>query len=336
MSLTFEPVEGIGEVAAGEDLAAVISGRARLETGDVVIVTSKIVSKAAGLATTASKDDLLAVETDRVVARRGPTSIVRTHHGLTMAAAGIDNSNTAPGTLIPLPPDPDGDAAAIRVRLRQLTGASVAVVISDTAGRAWRVGQTDIAIGCAGLLPFESYEGRVDAYGNPLTVTAPALADELAGAAELASGKFGARPVVVVRGADPGWLTADDGPGARALIRDEETDMFGLGAREAAVAATIGDGPTRGLPLDTAMTIETLVDLALTGLNHPRSWLTTVGDSHVTIDRADPYAAGVLAQRLVSLGIAHGIAVSVRTVDAPRFNFGRKTGFARPRAKRQP
>lgn len=170
-------------------------------------MTSKVVSKAAGLATRADKDDLLAAETDRVVARRGPTSIVRTHHGLTMAAAGIDNSNTAPGTLIPLPPDPDASAAAIRAGLLRLTGAQVAVIISDTAGRAWGVGQTDLAIGCAGILPVESFAGRTDPYGNPLAVTAPAIADELAGGAELASSKFGARPVVVVRGADPAWLT---------------------------------------------------------------------------------------------------------------------------------
>ncbi|MCD9196724.1 coenzyme F420-0:L-glutamate ligase [Aeromicrobium wangtongii] len=313
MTLIFEPLDGIGEVAPGDDVAALIAQHATLQPGDVVVVTSKIVSKAAGLATTRTKDELLADETDRVVARRGPTSIVRTHHGLTMAAAGIDNSNTAPGTLIPLPPDPDASAAALRSRLRELTGVGVAVVISDTAGRAWRVGQTDIAIGCAGLLPVDSYEGRTDPYGNPLAVTAPAIADQLAGGAELASGKFGARPVVIVRGADPAWLTEGDGPGARSLIRDEETDMFGLGAREAAVAAIIGDEPVPGLPADPGMSLQGIVDLAMSGLSFPRRQVAVDdGTIVVSVGEDDHIGAGVLAQRLVSIGIAHGTTVGVR------------------------
>lgn len=312
MTLSLEPVEGIGEVQPGDDIAALIADRASLTDGDVVVVTSKIVSKAAGLATTRPKDEVLDAETDRIVARRGTTRVVRTHHGLTLAAAGIDNSNTAPGTLIPLPPDPDGAAAAIRARLRELTGARIAVIISDTAGRAWRVGQTDIAIGCAGLLPYESFAGRTDPYGNPLAVTSPAIADELAGAAELASGKFGARPVVIVRGTDPAWHTDDDGPGAAALIRDEDGDMFGLGAREAAVAATLGDQPVRGLPRDDSTTVEDLVDLALSGLDLDRSAVTTRGDTVVvSAPPGSEFTAGVLTQRIVSLGIAHGISLQV-------------------------
>jgi coenzyme F420-0:L-glutamate ligase/coenzyme F420-1:gamma-L-glutamate ligase len=317
VTLTFEPVDGIGEVRSGDDIAAMIVGAAALSDGDVVVVTSKIVSKAAGLATTRPKDELLRAETDRIVASRGPTDIVRTHHGLTMAAAGIDNSNTEPGTLIPLPPDPDGSAAAIRARLLELAGVRVAVIISDTAGRAWRVGQTDIAIGCAGLRPYDSYEGRTDPYGNRLAVTAPAIADELAGGAELASGKFGARPVVIVRGADPAWLTSDDGPGARALVREEIGDMFGLGAREAAVAAIIGDRPVRGLPAPDTITTEEIIDLALTGLAFPRSDLTTEGRTVVvTVEPDGEVSAGVLAQRLVSLGIAHGIQIGVQVRSA--------------------
>jgi len=318
MTLTFEPVDGIGEVAPGDDVAAIVAERTTLRAGDVVVVTSKIVSKAAGLATTRTKDELLAAETDRVVARRGPTSIVRTHHGLTMAAAGIDNSNVAPGTLVPLPPDPDASASAIRARLLELTGVHVAVVVSDTAGRAWRVGQTDIAIGCAGLLPLDSFAGRTDPYGNALAVTAPAVADQLAAGAELASGKFGARPVVVVRGADPAWLTDDDGPGARSLIRDEAGDLFGLGAREAAIAAIIGDGPVRGLPADASTTIEDVVDLALDGVSFPRRHVAVDGTTVVlSIALDDQLGAGVLAQRLVSLGIAHGIALGVRVTSLP-------------------
>lgn len=312
MTLLFEAVDGIGEVPPGADIAALVCGLATLQNGDVVVVTSKIVSKAAGLTTTLAKDELLARQTDRLVAQRGPTSIVRTHHGLTMAAAGIDNSNTAPGTLIPLPQDPDASASAIRLRVRELTGVELAVIISDTAGRAWRVGQTDIAIGCSGLWPVDSYAGRTDPYGNPLAVTAPAVADQLAGGAELASGKFGGRPVVVVRGVNPAWLTHDDGPGATALIRDESSDMFGLGAREAAVAAILGDGPVRGLPLATDITTEQLVDLALTGLPLASSEIEVRGDEvsvgHVGRHRLE---AGIFVQRLRSLSVAYGMRTEV-------------------------
>jgi coenzyme F420-0:L-glutamate ligase/coenzyme F420-1:gamma-L-glutamate ligase len=313
MTLTFEPIDGIGEVCPGDDVADLVAKRTDVVDGDVVVVTSKIVSKAAGLTTTMPKDELLAAQTDRVVARRGPTSIIRTHHGLTMAAAGIDNSNTTPGTLVPLPPDPDGSASQIRARLHELTGARVAVIISDTAGRAWRVGQTDIAIGCAGLLPFDSFEGRTDPYGNPLAVTAPAIADQIAGGAELASGKFGGRPVVIVRGTDPAWLTDGDGPGARALIREEDSDMFGLGAREAAVAAITGDQPVRGLPVDSAATADSIVYLALDGVEFRRADVVVEDDTVViTCDLAGRVHAGALAQRVVSLGIAHGMQVAVR------------------------
>lgn len=314
MTLTFEPVEGFDEVAPGDDVAALVAERTTLAEGDVVVVTSKIVSKAAGLTTTVSKDQLLDEQTDRVVAHRGQTKIVRTHHGLTMAAAGIDGSNTTPGTLVPLPPDPDASAAEIRARLLRLTGVRVAVVVSDTMGRAWRVGQTDVAIGCAGLLPYDSFAGRTDAYGNPLVVTAPAIADQVAGGAELASGKLGGRPVVIVRGTDPAWHTEDDGPGAGALIRDEAGDMFGLGAREAAVAAILGTVPVRGLPADETTSVPDLVDLAFRGLDLPRTAVLIEGDTVVVpVAEGDGVGAGVVAQRIVSLGVAHGLAVVVKT-----------------------
>ncbi|KAA1379939.1 coenzyme F420-0:L-glutamate ligase [Aeromicrobium fastidiosum] len=314
MSLTLEPVDGIGEVRPGDDLADLVAARTQLADGDVLVVTSKVVSKAAGLATTVPRDELIAAQTDRLVARRGPTSIVRTHHGLTMAAAGVDNSNTEPGTLIPLPPDPDASAATIRRRILELTGVRVAVIISDTAGRAWRVGQTDIAIGCAGIAPLDSFAGRTDTYGNLLAVTAPAVADEIAGAAELASGKLGGRPVVLVRGVDPAWLSADDGVGAGALLRDEASDMFGLGAREAAVAAITGDGPVRGLPADDAITVDDLVELALRGVTFPRQRVSITG-AGVTVEAGDDQVvAGAVAQRLTSLGIAFGMTIGVQVV----------------------
>jgi coenzyme F420-0:L-glutamate ligase/coenzyme F420-1:gamma-L-glutamate ligase len=230
---------GIGEITEGTDLAALVAPY--LTDGDVVVVTSKVVSKAEGRVRVGDRDQAVRDETVRVVARRGPTSIVESRIGVVMAAAGVDASNVAPGSVVLLPEDPDGSARRIRSDLAAREGINVAVVISDTAGRAWRHGQTDLAIGLAGLLPLESFEGRTDGYGNPLAVTAPAVADELAGIAEVATGKLGHRPVTVVRGlADRVLPPGDHGPGARTLVRETGTDMFGLGSREAVVAALSG------------------------------------------------------------------------------------------------
>ncbi len=248
MTLQAWPVEGIGEIVPGDDLAAIIVEHLAepLDDGDVVVVTSKVVSKADGLATADDREALIDAETDRLVARRGQTRIVRTHSGLTLAAAGIDASNLEVGTVIPLPPDPDQSAHDLLVGLQALTGARLAVIVTDTAGRAWRVGQTDIAIGAAGITPLLSFDGVEDSYGNVLAVTAPAVADEIAGAADLVAGKLGGHPVVVVRGLPADWLS-DDAAGASALIRDEAGDMFGLGARDAVLVAA-GNGSTRGFP----------------------------------------------------------------------------------------
>ncbi|MEG9224684.1 coenzyme F420-0:L-glutamate ligase [Aeromicrobium sp. Sec7.5] len=307
-TVTFTPVDGIGEVQPGDDLAAVIADRVELADGDVVVVTSKVVSKSLGLATTRAKDDLLTEQTDRVVARRDQTLIVRTHHGLTMAAAGIDGSNTAPGTLLPLPADPDGEARRLRSRLRDLTGRTVGVVVSDTAGRAWRNGQTDIAIGCAGLVPVESFAGREDAHGQPLVVTAPAVADEVAGGAELASGKLGGRPVVVVRGLASHLLTADDGPGAAAIVREENGDLFGLGARDAVVEALADSGSVvRGFP---ATDVEAAALVHLAGV--PDGVDVTIGEVVLVESPARrAVEAGMFVQRLLALATAHGRATKV-------------------------
>ena len=171
-----------------------------------------------------------------------------------MAAAGIDASNVEPGWILLLPEDPDESARRIRAELRRRTGRNVAVIVTDTAGRAWRTGQTDIAIGAAGLLVAEDFVGRHDSYGNRLSVTEMAVADELAGAAELAQGKVSRRPFAVVRGRPDLVLQPDeDGPGAAALIRDEGADLFGYGAREAVVAAARGgDLAPFGVPVDAA------------------------------------------------------------------------------------
>jgi coenzyme F420-0:L-glutamate ligase/coenzyme F420-1:gamma-L-glutamate ligase len=237
----------IGEVAAGTDLADLVATavaadpQGPLRAGDVVVVTSKIISKADGLVRDASeREAVIAEQTERTVARRGPTSIVRTRHGLTIAAAGVDNSNVAPGTVLVLPDDPDARAAALHDQLRRRTGLALGVVVSDTAGRAWRMGQTDQAIGAAGLRVLERYAGRRDPYGNDLQVTARAVADEIAGAADLAKGKLAGRPVAVVRGladlVQP--LAAPDGRAAD-LIRETGQDMFSRGAREAVLLAAL-------------------------------------------------------------------------------------------------
>lgn len=245
------PVDGLAEVTEGTDLAALVSGGARLADGDIVLITSKVVSKAEGRVVELDRAAAVQAETVRVVARRGDTAIVENKLGLVLAAAGVDASNVAPGRVVLLPADPDRTAREVRERLLGLSGCNVAVVVTDTAGRAWRHGQTDIAIGAAGIDPLTSFAGRVDNYGNPLAVTAPAVADELAGAAELVAGKLAGRPVVLVRGLASRVLAAGQhGPGARALVRERDTDMFGLGSREAVLAAVRGtDLDAFGAPL---------------------------------------------------------------------------------------
>jgi len=232
------------EVAAGDDLAALVAGACELANGDIVVVTSKVVSKAEGRVVTGDRDELIAAETARVVARRGRTVIAETTHGLVLAAAGVDASNVAAGAVVLLPRDPDDSARRLRDDLLARTGANVAVVITDTAGRAWRIGQTDIAIGCAGLAVVVDYAGHTDPHGNVLSVTAPAVADELAGAGDLVKQKTSGRPLAVVRGlAERVCAPGEHGRGAVTLQRPAALDMFGLGVREAAVAAVLRSDP---------------------------------------------------------------------------------------------
>lgn len=255
------PVDGIGEVTDGTDLGALIASLP-LQDGDIVLVTSKIVSKAEGrVIAGADREAAIVAETVRVVARRGPTSIVENHLGLVMAAAGIDNSNIEPGLLVLLPRDPDASARAIRAAAR----VNIAVVVTDTAGRPWRNGQTDIAIGTAGLDVLDSLAGVEDSYGNPLAVTEPAIADELAAAADLVKGKLSARPIAIVRGLAGRVLAPDqDGPGARALLRPRSMDMFALGTREAVLAAVAGqDAASFGAPASPAELDAALASIGL-------------------------------------------------------------------------
>lgn len=233
-------VDGVGEVEQGTDLVALLDG-ADLRDGDVLLVTSKVVAKAEGLVRAVDRDTAVRDETVRVVARRGGTRVVENHLGLVMAAGGVDASNVAPGHVVLLPRDPDASARRLRESLRERRDVDVAVVVTDTVGRAWRHGQTDLAIGAAGIDPVDAVPDA-DAYGNPLVVTAPAVVDELAGLAELVTGKTGGRPFSVVRGlGDRLRPPGDHGPGARVLVRPRELDMFALGAREAVLAALAGD-----------------------------------------------------------------------------------------------
>ncbi|MET7329261.1 coenzyme F420-0:L-glutamate ligase [Nonomuraea sp. NPDC005650] len=224
-------VEGIGEVRPGDDVAALLKD-ADLRDGDIVVVTSKIVSKAEGRVRRApDRTQAIQDETERVVARRGDTVISQTRHGFVMAAAGVDASNTEPGTVLLLPEDSDASARRIRKGLAVRAG----VIVSDTFGRPWRNGLTDVAIGVAGVRPLDDFRGTSDGYGNELGVTVTALADEIAGAAELVKGKLGGVPVAIVRGLSH-LVTEDDGPGVRPLVRGADDDLFRYGSRDVVFA----------------------------------------------------------------------------------------------------
>jgi coenzyme F420-0:L-glutamate ligase/coenzyme F420-1:gamma-L-glutamate ligase len=242
-------VEGLPEVQPGDDLAALIAAASAATpvTGeDVVVIAHKIVSKAEGrtralaevepspraieLAGDHGKDprhvQVVLDESKEVLRASRGVLICVTRHGFVCANAGVDASNApAPDTLVLLPVDPDASARRIRAGLAHHLGAAPAVVITDSFGRAWRHGQCDVTIGCAGISPLEDWRGRRDAAGRELTATWIAIADELASAADLARSKDGRQPVVIVSGAGR-HLTADDGPGAAALLRPEAEDLF--------------------------------------------------------------------------------------------------------------
>jgi coenzyme F420-0:L-glutamate ligase / coenzyme F420-1:gamma-L-glutamate ligase len=230
-------VSGLPEIAAGDDLATLLasallaSDGPGLTDGDILVVTSKVISKAEGRVVRATREEAIEAETARVVARRGATTIAQTRHGFVLAAAGVDESNTAPGTVVLLPEDPDESARRLRKSLRTHTGAAVGVIITDTMGRPWRAGQTDTAIGVAGVLVTRDHRGEADAFGNLLEVTEAAVADEIAAAGDLVKGKALQVPVALVRGLSS-LVTPDDGPGAQALVRSPAEDMFRLGAAD--------------------------------------------------------------------------------------------------------
>ncbi len=236
-------VAGLPEIRPGDDLTALLTKAAPwLGDGDVVVVTSKVVSKAEGrlvstpvepTAREAARLAAVEAETARVVAIRGRTRIVATHHGLVLASAGVDESNVRTDEIALLPVDPDASARRLRDGLLISLGVDVAVVVSDTMGRPWRAGQVDVAIGVAGLTSLADYRGRSDTFGNQLAVTEMAVADEVAAAADLVKGKLDGVPVAVVRGLAP----VDDPAGAAPLLRTAADDLFRLGTSEAMLAA---------------------------------------------------------------------------------------------------
>jgi coenzyme F420-0:L-glutamate ligase / coenzyme F420-1:gamma-L-glutamate ligase len=236
------PVEGLPEIAEGDDLAALVAGAVPLEDGDVVVVAQKVVSKAEGrvveldaIEPSAAAADIAAAdgrdarqveavlgEAARIVRRRGGLVIAETRHGFVCASAGVDASNApAPGQLVLLPADPDASAAWLRERLRELTGREVGVLVTDSFGRAWRQGTTDVAIGAAGLPVLLDLAGERDPVGYELHATVIAVADEIAGAAELVMGKTRRIPAAVVRG-----LALEGDGAARDIVMPRERDLF--------------------------------------------------------------------------------------------------------------
>jgi coenzyme F420-0:L-glutamate ligase / coenzyme F420-1:gamma-L-glutamate ligase len=240
VTVTIAPVEGLPEIREGDDLAALIAERAELRDGDVLVIAQKAVSKAEGrivrLAEVQPSDrarelaadrdprqhELILREATRLVRMRPPLVIAETRHGFVCASAGVDASNAPePETVVLLPDDPDASAARIRDRLRELAGAEVGVIVSDSFGRPWRQGTTDIAIGAAGIRPLLDLKGVKDAVGYELHATVIAVADELAGAAELVMGKTSGVPAAVIRGVDAGGEGS-----ARELVMPADRDLF--------------------------------------------------------------------------------------------------------------
>jgi len=238
--LTISPVRGLPELREGDDLAGMIAERAGLEDGDVLVVAQKAISKIEGRivqledveVSTRARElaedgdprriEVVLREAKRIVRTRGSLVIAETRHGFVCASAGVDASNTPePGTLVLLPVDPDGSAARLRAALRDLTGHELGVIVSDSFGRPWRQGTTDVAIGAAGLEVLHDLKGERDPTGYELKSTVIAIADEIAGAAELVMGKLDRTPVAVVRGLD----AAGEGA-ARDLVMPAERNLF--------------------------------------------------------------------------------------------------------------
>ncbi len=322
-SLEVVPVTGVGEVGVGDDLAALlVEALARagvdLGVGDCLVVSSKVVSKALGLTWDGSRESAVDSATVRVVAERvgeggTVTRVVEAEAGPVMAAAGVDASNTGPGAaVLLLPRDPDAEAARLRTSLGRLLGladdAAFAVLLSDTAGRPWRNGLVDLAIGSSGLTVVDDLRGGLDHDGRPLAVTTRALADEVASAADLVKGKVDGIPAAVVRGLDPSWF-AVGADGARSLVRTGPGDWFALGSVEA-VRSALGAAPGSAEAAEVGIASvlpEALADrvgrvVALTLLDVPDGSAdvgvdVARGAAEVTLGAGDAYDLGRLVVR---------------------------------------
>ncbi|MGL5816361.1 MAG: coenzyme F420-0:L-glutamate ligase [Phycicoccus sp.] len=322
-SITVIGLVGLPEVAAGDDLAALLvaaltESDIALAPGDCLVVSSKVVSKALGLVWPGDREDAVARQSIRVVAERrgrsGVTRVVEAVAGPVMAAAGVDASNTGPGgEVLLLPADPDGEAHRLRTAVLAALdldpGAAVAVLLSDTAGRPWRDGLTDLAVGAAGVRVVDDLRGAHDADGRPLAVTTRAVADEVAAAADLVKGKTDGIPAALVRGRPTSWFSPD-AAGARSLVRAGAGDWFALGHVEAVraalgappgsdAAAHVGVPATDPEPLATR--VERVVALALLDDEEGAADVSAGvidGDAEVTLTSSDPYGLGRLVARL--------------------------------------
>lgn len=319
MTVVIDPVTGLPEFGAGDDLAAAIAAHASVAAGDIVVVTSKVISKVQGLRRPATERELaIAEHTKRVVAERagahGPTRVVEAVAGPVMAAAGVDASSTGEtGTVLLLPADPDHAARELHTALASaldLAPDRFGVIISDTAGRPWRHGLSDFAIGASGVRTLLDHRGETDEDGHTLAVTVRAVADELAAAADLVKGKGAGVPVAIVRGAQA-WL----GPGsARELVRSGPSDWFALGPVEA-VRGALGVAPGSpaseriGLPSlggsPFAERVTRALDLALADLDAWGDAQALGADveiaaevAHIALTCPDEYLLGVAAARL--------------------------------------
>jgi coenzyme F420-0:L-glutamate ligase/coenzyme F420-1:gamma-L-glutamate ligase len=291
-------IEGFPEVSAGDDIAVLLMrAETDLRDGDVLVVTSKVVSKAEGRVVAGTREDHLAAESVRVVASRGFTHIVETHHGLVMAAAGIDASNVPDGHVALLPVDPDASAARIRTTLRDSLGIDVAVIVSDTMGRPWRDGVTDAAIGASGLDVLWDLRGLNDTEGHVLEATVVAVADELAAAGDLVKGKLAATPIAVVRGFPLQRNVSDDG--ARRLVRRSADDMFRLGTREARASLVADSEPVAAAEPDGAAVDEAAVERAVAAVTTPGVQLHIGESGRLVAVTGDQLAAGVVVGRLL-------------------------------------
>jgi coenzyme F420-0:L-glutamate ligase/coenzyme F420-1:gamma-L-glutamate ligase len=307
-------VEGIPEIESGDDLGrALIRADAGLRDGDIVVVTSKVVSKAEDRLVSGTREDHLAAESVRVVAKRGDTQIVETHHGFVLAAAGIDASNVPAGTVALLPLDPDASAAKVRNTLLTEIGVDVAVIISDTMGRPWRDGVIDTAIGAAGLDVRWDLRGQRDTAGHLLEATVIAIADELASAADLVKGKLAATPVAVIRGFP--FTRSDPDPGARPLIRPSADDMFRLGTREAKHQLVADSAPVspnvKGERRLGGNTDDVLVRLALDAVATDGVALSVGSDGGTVTASGDPLLVGIALGRLLAALAAENLRGSI-------------------------